>query len=221
VNRGSAGEKSDSKTCRLPATLSAKLGPDRQLRASRGQASSERTRSLLPDLGMILPGASRLGGLAHRWPWPAHHMKMSALTVIEATKKTTTPLLQLSRRRSAARDPMQAHDITITAILLNTGPDQKEYLPENHSNAQYQSQPTPLTIRPMMRHHSSHGDRSLGVAGRALTDSGPNGVALAPSSLAIGLCSVLLGFSHLHPIRSLSALCSSAISRSISTFSYP
>jgi hypothetical protein len=72
----------------------------------------------------------------------------------EAPKKTPTASRSLARRtRQTARKAAVAHSTTIRLDLWSTGSEKSEYFPENHWNAQYQSQPSPAMTKQTSIHH--------------------------------------------------------------------
>jgi hypothetical protein len=52
-----------------------------------------------------------------------------------------------------ARQATEAHNTRIRVILRRAGSEKTEYLPQNHWNAQYQSQPSPPMTTQQSIHH--------------------------------------------------------------------
>jgi hypothetical protein len=70
----------------------------------------------------------------------------------EKAKKAHGNSREIAVRRRTARNAIDAHNATIRTSPRRTDPERREYLPQNHSNAEYQSHPTPITAK----HHASH-----------------------------------------------------------------
>jgi hypothetical protein len=83
----------------------------------------------------------------------SHQIRIFPHKVIDTKKKTAATSRNLARRTTrTAKSATAAHDTTIKPILSNTISESGEYFPENHLNAQYQSQPTPMATK----HRTSH-----------------------------------------------------------------
>src|SRR5690348_11052187 len=70
----------------------------------------------------------------------------------DRTQKNAATSRNFVRMTQTARKAIEAHNSTVRPTARRTGPEESEYLPENHSNAEYQSQPSPVTTK----HKTSH-----------------------------------------------------------------